>query len=71
MSSFNILTHYYHKKYMFLFCFQVAKGETVAKVTAWEQMALFAPTAASQLSRAMDKPAPSGMLLLLHVCHVL
>lgn len=37
----------------------------------WEQTALFAlrgVTTVSQLSCAMDKPAPSGTLLLLHVC---
>lgn len=48
---------------------QVAKEEAVSKVTVWEQMDQFV-TAVSQLSRATDKPAPSGRLLLLHACPV-
>lgn len=52
---------------------QVAEEEIVSKVTVWEQMDQFARrevTAVSQLSRATDKPAPSGRLLLLHTCSV-
>lgn len=51
----------------------MAEEETVSKVTVWEQMDQFARrevTAVSQLSRATDKPAPSGRLLLLHTCPV-
>lgn len=50
--------------------FQVEKEETVSRAMVMEQMTLFAlrvVTAASQLSCAVDKPAPSGTLLLLHL----
>lgn len=48
----------------------MAEEETVSRVMLWEQTAQFAlkqVTAVSQLSCAMDKPAPTGTLLLLHM----
>lgn len=54
---------------MFLLCFQEAKRETVSKVIRTEQLVQFAlrgGTAAGRLSRAADKPAPSGTWPLLH-----
>lgn len=52
---------------IFLLCFQVEKEETVSRLAEMEQtFVLRGETAASQLSRVVDKSAPSGRPLLLH-----